>query len=103
MNTEHLPQVKGQELLARMARIPCIVQGKLSERRSNDKITGHKLQRWRAGRNQTRHIPASLLDTVQQGIEGYERFKELAQQYVEVREAEALTEESGSKKKPTRR
>lgn len=95
------PDRRGQELLARMEQIPVIVQGKLSERKSGGKATGFKLQRWRHGRNQTRHIPAPLVETVRQGTEGFEQFLRLAQQYVEVREEEALRTPAGSKKKPT--
>lgn len=93
---------RGRELLERMGKIPVIVQGTLSARRSGDKVTGYKLQRWRRGRNQTRHIAAGLVDTVREGTEGYEQFMDLAQQYVEEREADALQNPSRSKKKPTK-
>ena len=86
-----------------MGQIPVIVQGKLSERRAGDKVTGHKLQRWRHGQNQTRHVAAPLVETVRQGTEGYDQFIKLAQQYVEVREAEAFASPADSKKKPMRR
>ncbi len=86
-----------------MGQIPVIVQGKVSERRSGDKVTGCKLQRWRHGRNETRHVPALLVETVQQGTQGYAQFMKLAQAYVEVREADALPSEDGSKKKSTKR
>ena len=86
-----------------MGRIPVIVEGKLTERRQGDKVTGRKLQRWRHGRNQTRHIPASLVETVQKGTEGYKEFSRLAQQYVEVREEEALRGDTDSKKNSTKR
>jgi hypothetical protein len=102
MNTQPSSDRRGQELLARMGQIPVIVQGKLSQRRAGGKGTGYKLQRWRCGRNQTRHIPAPLVDTVRQGTEGYEQFMRLAQQYVEVREADALQTPVDSKKKPTK-
>jgi hypothetical protein len=85
-----------------MEQIPVIVQGKLSERTSGGKVTGFKLQRWRHGRNQTRHIPAPLVETVRQGTDGYEQFLRLAEQYVEVREDQALRAPAGSKKKPTK-
>lgn len=85
-----------------MGQIPVIVQGKVSERRSAGKVTGCKLQRWRNGRNETRHIPAGLVDTVREGTEGYARFMELAQQYVQTREADALATGDGGKKKPMR-
>lgn len=92
---------KSQGLLEQMGRIPVIVQGKVCERHSGGKVTGVKLQRWRDGRNETRHIPAELAETVREGTRGYERFMGLARQYVAAREAEALREGPGSKKKPT--
>lgn len=102
MSTQPISSGRGQEILARMGQIPVIVQGKVSERRSGGKVTGCKLQRWRKGRNQTRHIPTPLVETVRQGTEGYAQFMKLAQEYVEVREGEALRGGVGSKKKPTR-
>lgn len=102
MNTSS-PSSRGQELLTRMGQIPVIVQGKLSERRAGGKVTGYKLQRWRRGRNQTRHVATGLVDTVRQGTEGYAQFMDLAQQYVEEREADALQSPSHGKKKPTKR
>ncbi len=86
-----------------MGQIPVIVQGKVSERRSGGKITGCKFQRWREGRNETRHVPAGLVERVREGTEGYAQFMKLAQQYVEVREADALEAGEGGKKKPMRR
>ena len=87
--------------MARMGQIPVIVQGKVSERRNGGKVTGCKLQRWRHGRNETRHVPAPLVETVRRGTEGYAQFMELAQAYVEVREADALHSEDRNKKKST--
>lgn len=102
MNTQPSSSGRGQELLARMGQIPVIVQGKVSERRSGAKVTGCKLQRWRCGHNETRHVPAALVETVRQGTQGYAQFMKLAQEYVEVREADALHQNDGSKKKPTK-
>ncbi len=103
MNTQHLSSGRGQELLSRMGQIPVIVQGKVSERRSGGKVTGCKLQRWRHGRNETRHVPATLVETVRQGTQGYTQFMKLAEEYVEIRETEALQHNDDSKKKPTKR
>jgi len=103
MNTQPPADHRGQELLARIGQIPVIVQGKLSDRQTGGKVTGQKLQRWRAGRNQTRHVPAPLVETVRQGTEGYAEFVKLAEQYVAVREAEVFERAPDSKKKSTRR
>ena len=102
MSTPSTSTGRGQDILARMGQIPVIVQGKVSERRSGGRVTGCKLQRWREGRNQTQHIPATLVETVQQGTQGYTQFMKLAQQYVEIREAEALQTPGDSKKKFTK-
>ena len=45
--SENTHASKSQALLEQMGRIPLIVQGKVSERRSGGKVTGVKLQRWR--------------------------------------------------------
>jgi hypothetical protein len=102
MNTQISPNQRGQELLVRMGQIPVIVQGKLSERWTAGKITGHKLQRWRGGHNQTRHIPAQLVERVRQGTQGYAQFLRLVQEYVAVRETDALQNPTDSKKKSTK-
>ena len=101
MSTLLVGSARSQELLARMGQIPVIVQGKVSERRSGGKVNGCKLQRWRHGRNETRHVPAPLVETVRQGTQGYAQFIKLAQAYVESREADALPSEGSGKKKPT--
>lgn len=104
MKTHPSSGSRGQEILAQMGQIPVIVQGKLSERRQNEKSTGYKLQRWRSGRNQTRHVSADMVETVRQGTEGYKRFMEMAEHYVEVREAEMWQAGAvDSKKKPMKR
>jgi len=103
MNTSSSLHGSGQDLLARMKQIPVIVQGKLSERHRGTKVTGHKLQCWRHGRNQTRHISAAQLETVRRGTEGYAEFQRLAQRYVELREQEAFHGGADSKKKSMKR
>ena len=102
MSAKTNPSTRGQDLLAQMGQIPVIVQGKVSERRQGGRVTGVKLQRWRNGRNETRHVPAPLAETVRQGTRGYVRFMELAQEYVEGREAEVWRPGHDSKKKSTR-
>jgi len=85
-----------------MEKIPVIVLGKVSERReAGGKITGWKLQRWHDGRNQTRHIPAALLDRVREGTVGHQRFVALADEFAELRCREVLgeTDSAGSSKK----
>lgn len=103
MQTTSPSQSRSQELLAQIGRIPAIVRGKLSERRSRGKLTGYKLQRWRNGRNETLHVPAEKVEAVEEGTEGYRLFSKLSEEYVEAREQEILGADPVSKKKPSRR
>ena len=102
MNGKHTTTKRSQDILEQMGQIPVIIQGKVSDRRQGGQVTGCKLQRWRNGRNETRHVPAPLAETVRQGTRGYVRFMELAQEYVEGREAEVWRPGHDSKKKSTR-
>ncbi len=89
-------------ILVRIEQIPVIVEGKLSERRdTTGKPTGHKLQRWRKGKNQTLHVAGELVDKVREGTEGYKRLTELTQEYVQACEQEVLGPDVHRKKKPT--
>jgi hypothetical protein len=105
MKIQPAQRQKGQELLERMGQIPVIVQGKLSQRYGGGNVTGHKLQRWRDGRNQTRHIAEGRVEVIRQGTQGYKEFLKLSQEYVEVREQEALQASASpdSKKKSMKR
>ena len=105
MNSTTLsPNRDRQDILADIADLPAIVEGKLAERRdTSGKLTGHKLQRWRDGKNRTLHIPADRVQQVRQGTEGFRRMRELVDEYVVCREQEVLQPEHGSKKKPPKR
>ena len=100
------PLARCHEILDEMGQIPTIVPGKLSERHgAGGKRTGWKLQRWHAGRNETRHIPAELVERVQAGTVGHRRFLALADEYAELRGREVLgatAPTAALKKKPTR-
>lgn len=103
MKTPSPTPSRSQEILAQIGRIPALVRGKLSPRHSRGKPTGHKLQRWREGRNETLHIPADKVEVVREATEGYRHFNELIEHYVDAREQEVLGVDLGSKKKPSRR
>ena len=103
MNSTPAPRTR-KDILADMHEIPVIIEGKLGERRgSQGQVTGHKLQRWRNGKNQTIYVPDAQVESVQQGTAGFRRFTELAQEYVAFCEQEALRPADPAKKKPTRR
>jgi len=104
MRTKHTSKDR-HEILVQIGQIPVIVEGKLSERRdTSGKLTGHKLQRWRKGKNQTLHVASELVETVREGTEGFKQLTELTQEYVEACEQDVLGPDVvHSKKKPTMR
>jgi len=92
-------------VLNEMESIPVIVPGKVCARREpGGKITGWKLQRWHDGHNETRHIPAALVECVKAGTQGHQRLMDLADEFAELRAQEVLgkpNEASALKKRPT--
>lgn len=95
-------------MLAQIGQIPVIIEGTLSQRERRRggvrAIVYHQLQRWRRGRNDTRHVPAERVEAVRQGIEGYQRAHALIEQIARLDERAVLTAAEGdSKKKSTRR
>ena len=92
-----------KDILSDIANIPVLIEGKLCARRNAaGETTGHKLQRWRDGKNQTTYVPTGRVALIQQGTEGFRRFSELSREYVACCEHEALHPEEDSKKKPTK-
>jgi len=74
------PSKKAQQLLARMGAIERMERGKLC------RMTGrphYNLQAWRHGRNEVRYIPEAQREAVQQAIDGYRLFHQLAEQYAD--------------------
>ena len=103
MNT-NTPSNRCATILDEMARIPVLIPGTLSPRQdAHGKVTGWKLQHWHGGRNETRYIPAGLVEIVRQGTAGHEQFQALAEEFADLRGRQALGEEPGdAKKKPMR-
>ena len=100
------PTDRCRAILNEMENIPVIVPGKVCERReAGGKITGWKLQRWHDGSNETRHIPAPLLERVREGTQGHQRLMALANEFAEVRGQEVLGATNATdplKKRPMR-
>ena len=97
-----------REILAAIGRVPVVIEGTLTVRerkRSGPKVAVyHQVQRWKDGRNETRHIPAERVDTVRQGINGYQRVQSLISEMARLDEQAVLaTGPEDSKKKPMRR
>ena len=73
------------QILARIAQIQSMEQGKLSSYkragRSQDADTYYRLQTWKNGKNNTRHVRPEELPALQAALDGYARFCELSAQY----------------------
>jgi hypothetical protein len=105
-NTHSLSE-RRHEILTAIGQIPVIVEGTLTqkqrERGGSRPAIYHQLQRWRGGRNDTRHIPADRVSIVKQGIEGYQRVQALVSEIARLDEVTALTSvQDDSKKKSTK-
>jgi len=96
-----------REILAQIGQVPVIIDGTLSQRERKRggarAMVYHQLQRWRGGRNDTRHIPSERVQAIQDGIKGYERAHALLRQIARLDEATVLGPvHDCSKKKPTK-
>jgi len=105
-DTNRLMSERRREILAQIGQVPVIIDGTLSHRERKRggarAMVYHQLQRWRGGRNDTRHIPSERVEAVRQGIDGHERVQALITEIARLDERAVLGTASGdSKKKPT--
>ncbi len=101
-------QDRRRQILDQMAQIECMEKGRLSEEYREKHKDGervrlgpyYKHQCWENGRNASRRVPAAEVEELRDAVDGYHRFRELADEYVEV--TVEMTRESGDegKKKP---
>jgi hypothetical protein len=106
---EHLPHraERRREILAEIGHIPMVIAGTLTQRErrrgSGAAKVHHQLQRWRAGRNETRHVPSARLPQVRAGVDGFRRLQSLVDELARLDEAVLFEAGTDSKKKPTTR
>lgn len=101
-------QERRRQILEEMAQIECMEKGRLSEeyreRHKDGKVVRlgpyYKHQCWENGRNASRRVPASEVERLREGVDGYHRFRELADEFVEVtvEMSRASADECGKKK-----
>lgn len=89
-------QPEKTRLLEQMAAIPAMERGKLSPHSSG---RHQKLQRWQAGQNHTRHVPADELLAVQSALAGYAQYQQLTEQYADLVIQETRQNLAAAKKK----
>ena len=94
-------QLRREQILQDMGQIDQICRGHLSEQYFKSKQGGktvrrgpyYVLQRWFKGKNLCERVSADQLQPVRQGVDGYKRFRKLADEFVDV--CEQITLESG--------
>jgi len=102
-------QERRRQIHDQMAQIECMEKGRLSEEYREKHKDGervklgpyYKHQCWENGRNASRRVPAAKVEELRDAVDGYHRFRELADEYVEV--TVEMTRESADdegKKKP---
>lgn len=102
MTTDLLPlQQRREQILQEMGAIDRVCRGHLSEQFFKSKQAGktvrrgpyYVLQRWFGGKNLCERVAADRLEPIRQGVEGYKRFRRLADEFVDV--CEQITLQSG--------
>ena len=103
-------QKRREEILKEMAGIERMEKGRLTPEYREIEREGKKIRRgpyykhqcWVNGANQSRRVRVEEAEALSEAVDGYHRFKELAEEYAEL--TIAITHEkaagSGSKKKP---
>jgi hypothetical protein len=94
-------QLRREQILQEIGEIDRICRGHLSEQYFTSKQGGktlrrgpyYVLQRWFKGKNLCERVSADQLEPVRQGVQGYKRFRQLADEFVDV--CEQITQESG--------
>lgn len=103
-------QKRCQQILLEMAEIQSMAKGKLTAEYRDSSRDGkavklgpyYKYQCWKDGRNQSCRVPAEEAESLQVAVEGYQRFKNLADEYAEltIEMTRQQTEPVQGKKKP---
>jgi len=101
-------QNRRQQILVEMAQIDHMEKGRLTEEYRDTYKDGkpvklgpyYKYQRWEDGKNVSRRVPAVQAEELRQAVEGYHRFKALAEEYAEltVKQTHAESGDAGKKK-----
>jgi hypothetical protein len=91
MDTPRTPEAIFQE----MGEIRTIERGRLCEMHHPSGRTYHNLQFWSEGRNRCEYVRARDVEAVREAVEGYGRFRELADEYACAVEARTRRERDG--------
>lgn len=105
-NDISLPQQKAA-ILQQMGQIPAIIRGKLSSQTyvAKGRAQGpyFTLQRWDEGKNKSQRIPPQQLPMIQEAVTGFQRFQQLADQFVGLAEKQTWEAQPADLKKKLRK
>jgi hypothetical protein len=94
-------------LLEQMAQIPRIIRGKLTSQtyvtKGRSQGPYFTLQRWEEGKNKSQRISSQDLPMIQDALTGYERFEQLAGQFVGLAEKQTWEDQPDDVKKKFRK
>jgi hypothetical protein len=90
---------KPTQLLHQIAQIQHMERGKLSVMREGPEGTHFKLQAWENGKNISRHVSSDEVATVQEAIDGYQKFQALTEHYAQQVIDKTRAELAGNSKK----
>ncbi len=89
-----------ESVLQDIAQIQRMDRGTVSVIRHGPQGAYYNHQCYENGRNVSRYVPGEQVDTLKEAIEGYRRFQQLVEQYVELMVEKTRAErQAGSKKK----
>src|SRR5262245_17987371 len=98
MSTKLTPE----SILQDIAQIQRMDRGSVSVIRQGPEGAYYNHQCYEKGRNVSRYVPGEQVGELKEAIEGYRRFQQLIEQYVQLMvERTRADRQAGSKKKPT--
>ncbi len=85
MNNPIAPAPAGhpKSILKEIAAIPCMERGKISVTRQTPQGPLYNHQTWENGKNVARYVPRDQVAAVQEAIAGFQRFKQLTEDYAQ--------------------
>ena len=85
MNNPITPAPAGnpQSILKEIAAIPYMERGKISVTRQTPQGPLYNHQTWEKGKNVARYLPRDQVAAVQEAIDGFQRFKQLTEDYAQ--------------------
>ena len=95
------PKSAPQSILQDIAQIQRLDRGTVSVIRQGPEGPYYNHQCYESGRNVSRYVPAEQVDELKEAIEGYQRFQQLVEQYVQLMVQKTRAERQAGLKKKT--